>query len=351
MITLISRNSHLPISIVKWSTRENHARKRLNHYTVGLIALGGTLALTDPLLAESNSGFYRQNTQGWFWYQTLPELEDELSNVNDPSAQPIRSSQTSTMEKPALTAAWFRENMQHYMDKAIDEPTPGNIKAYLYLQRIMMDKSSEFSDMSQQIVMGDPNLDEISRRPLAPFASQAMDKFAREQTELVLKEIANRAGLFFFFRSDCPYCHAQAPVLESFAEQFGMPVLPISLDGQPLASGQFPNFRVDQGQAIALNVHSVPALFLLGPEDNFLPISQGTVSFDELSQRVILAAQQARLISSEAYQRTLPVSAPVNQRNYSELEIIQLKQKSSDELLDYLKEVHFKEKNTPNQDE
>ena len=51
-------------------------------------------------------------------------------------------------ELKPFSAAWFREHMQSFMDKAIDEPTNENVRAYLYLQRVMMDKGSQFADVS-----------------------------------------------------------------------------------------------------------------------------------------------------------------------------------------------------------
>ncbi|SET25627.1 conjugal transfer protein TraF [Thorsellia anophelis] len=326
----------------------NNRLTKLNFCLVSLIVLGQTSEVSANRVADQNRGFYRQNSQGWFWYQSLPEsLEEDneeeiiLDNMNPLSPE----TSANTEPKKTLTAAWFRENMQHYMDIAIDTPTPENVKAYLYLQRIMMDKSSHFSDMSQQIVMGDPNLDEVNRRPLAPFASQAMDKIAAEHTSRVLKTIATHSGLFFFFRSDCPYCHAQAPILESLSHQFGMTIFPISLDGRPLESGQFPNYRTDQGQAETLNVQSVPALFLLGQDDTLLPIAQGTVSFEELTRRVLLAAKQARLISPEDYNQTLPVYSQPYQADLSKKKLIGSEQFNSAELIEYLRENYFNEIN------
>ncbi len=87
--------------------------------------------------------------------------------------------------------------MQSFMDKAIDEPTNENVRAYLYLQRVMMDKVSQFADVSQQVIMGDPVLDEIGRRPLAIYAANRMDREAGNQRDVALGEVSNRALLFF----------------------------------------------------------------------------------------------------------------------------------------------------------
>ncbi len=202
--------------------------------------------------------------------------------------------------------------MQSFMDKAIDEPTNENVRAYLYLQRVMMDKGSQFADVSQQVVMGDPVLDEISRRPLATYAANRMDREAGAQRDIALGEVAKRAGLFFFYRSDCPYCHAQAPIIESMALNYGFEVFAIAVDGLPLPGGEFPNYKVDSGQARSLSVTTVPAVFLVEPPNVITPIGQGAMSLDELNNRIILAAHQAGWIDDQTYYATRPVQPGVS---------------------------------------
>ena len=115
--------------------------------------------------------------------------------------------------------------------------------------------------------------------------------------------------MLFFFRSDCPYCEAQAPLLKLLENRFGFSMLAVSLDGAPLPGGEFPQFRQDRGQAHALGVVSTPALFLVRPPDAVVPLSQGLLSFAQLQERIVLAAAEAGWIGPEEYTRTRPVTA------------------------------------------
>ncbi len=256
----------------------------------------------------SDGQFYQRGQEGWFWYQVIPEPAEDEEPIK-PESGAAESSQSGL--KP-FSAAWFREHMQSFMDKAIDEPTTENVRAYLYLQRVMMDKGSLFADVSQQVVMGDPVLDEISRRPLATYAANRMDREAGAQRDIALGEVAKRAGLFFFYRSDCPYCHAQAPIIESMALNYGFEVFAIAVDGLPLPGGEFPNYKVDSGQAQSLSVTTVPAVFLVDPPNVITPIGQGAMSLDELNNRIILAAHQAGWIDDQTYYATRPVQPGVS---------------------------------------
>ena len=62
----------------------------------------------------SDGQFYQRGQEGWFWYQAIPEpAEDE--ELIKPESGAAESSQSGL--KP-FSAAWFREHMQSFMDKA-----------------------------------------------------------------------------------------------------------------------------------------------------------------------------------------------------------------------------------------
>lgn len=130
--------------------------------------------------------------------------------------------------------------------------------AYYYLQRVMMDKAQRFTDVARHVVMSDPLLDENQRRPIATFAANEANYQAGIASEQALAAIAKQAGLLFFFRSDCRYCHIQAPLLALLEKRFGFKVYAVSLDGQAMPNGLYPDFHnmnqfVDLMRAVASN--------------------------------------------------------------------------------------------------
>jgi len=263
---------------------------------------------TGPVLAAA--GFYERGAEGWFWYQDpAPAAESEPEPEVPPPALPTPAAmEPAPAAAPApLSAAWFRANLDRYRDVAIDDPTPAKVAAYLYLQRVALDKASRFSDATQRVALKDPWLDETVRRPLASFAAAEMSRLANTAREEVLRTLAGQAGLWFFFRSDCPYCHLQATVLEQLERQYGFTVYPISLDGGPLPDGRYPRFARDTGQAAALGVVTVPALFLARPPGDVLPLGQGVLALDQLASRILSVAVEAGWITPDEHTRTRPV--------------------------------------------
>ncbi len=261
-----------------------------------------------PNCAWAIGEFYENRAEGWFWYRLDSSPLELQTQPNQPELSARQVSPISPETQP-LSAAWFRENFPKYKDAAIDNPTPANIAAYLYLQRVMMDKANRFSDSVQQVVVTDPYLDEVTRRPIATFAANEVNRETGRLREDQLRLVARRAGIFFFFRSDCRYCDLQAPVLARLADAYGFEIYPISLDGRPMPNGLFRQFRVDQGQARKLGVVSTPAMFLAQPPDKFIQIAQGAVSMEELVSRILMVAVQAGWLDEKDYQQTRPLTA------------------------------------------
>ncbi len=260
-----------------------------------------TLAVAQP--SQGDSGFYERDAEGWFWYvDPERELEDEEKAKKPPPPPPSTKPQESG--PPALSSAWMRENLPKYRDLAIDNPTPDNVAAYFYLQRYMMDKSEKFARVASFVVATDPYLDENTRKPIASFASMGAARTAKEQKDVVLEELASEAGIWFFFHSECPYCEQQAPVLEMLERNYGFTVSAVSLDGKPLPSGRYSNFVTDKGQAAKLGVAATPAMFLVKPPDQVVPIAQGVLSATQIADRAVRVAASAGFITQEQYAAT-----------------------------------------------
>lgn len=263
-----------------------------------------------PSAAAALSGFYLRGEEGWFWYEREPDPQEEpepAPPLPPPASTPTPSETPSG--PPPLSSAWLRERLGAYRDQAIDDPTPDNVALYLYLQRVAMDKASRFAAATQRAVQFDPFLDEITQRPTANFAANLVNEQTAKQRAALLAQIAQGAGVLFFFRSDCPYCEAQAPLLATLRERHGFAVLPVSVDGAPLPGGHFPTFQRDAGQAQALGVVSTPALFLARPPDGVALIAQGLLSLSQLEERLLTAALEAGWISEAEYAKSRPVVA------------------------------------------
>lgn len=272
------------------------------------------LALLDPLAAREPRRFFDGAAEGWFWYADPPppELAPETPEEAPPAVEPAVAPDTaaaSTAPGPApLSVEWLQANLDRYKNRAIDDPTPDNVRAYLLLQRVSMDKASAFAEAVQAATVGDPLLDATMERPIASFAAQEMDRTAHRARQALIGVLAETVGLVFFYRSDCPFCERQAPILAALAETTGVSVMAVAVDHRPMASGAFAaDWTPDRGQAAALGVQTVPAIYALRPPGEAALIAQGMMDLTELTSRLLLVARQQGWISEEAFEATRPV--------------------------------------------
>ncbi|WP_256660050.1 conjugal transfer protein TraF [Pseudomonas sp. LS-2] len=278
-------------------------------------ALGETQE--ESSLPDAGSGkFYRGKSEGWFWYKDPAEEQpDEPHKIELPPPPPPPPAPEKEVEKqepaapkgPAVfSVAWIKKNLPIYRDRAIDNPTDENVQAYYYLQRVMMDKASKFSEMSSRVIMKDPFLDEDSRRPVATYAANALNREVASNKDKVLKSLGGKVGLFFFFKSNCVLCAEQANVLQSLTTSTGINIIPVSVDGRPLDNGAFPDYRVDDGQSKKLEIFQTPALALAIPPNKTEIVGYGAITLDVLFNRILIVSKESGLIDKKTFDSTQP---------------------------------------------
>ena len=120
--------------------------------------------------------------------------------------------------------------------------------------------------------------------------------FDREQSDCArtntVARLSQTHALFFFFRSDCPYCHQFAPLLARVRGQVraARSFRSAWTAGRSARVSRIP--RVDNGIARALDVRQVPALFLAEPRGGKIaPIGYGVLSESELLERMQVVTQ------------------------------------------------------------
>ena len=237
-----------------------------------------------PALAD----YYKGHAEGYWWYQD-PEPAEETAEENV-TETPSPAIAAPPPFDPVAALKAFQEKLEYARAAAIMDPTPENIRAYMGLNNQSLAKARNFTNVAQQTVWTNPDLDLSLRHPVYDQAVHAFKDERRNLVDDFLHKTAERYGLFFFFRGDCPFCHKFAPILKFFAEFYGFEVIPITLDGGALPD--FPNPRYNNAAGMSLEVNDVPAVFLVNPTTREIrPIAYGFVSPEELRQRIYTLLQ------------------------------------------------------------
>lgn len=232
------------------------------------------------------SSYWGDSERGWHFYED-PEPEP----VEPPKAAPAPAPKSEPRKPPEIVQfERLQKKLEEYRNIAIINPTEANVRRYMELESKVVEQASLFADVAQRVAWATPELDPTLQG--RPVNAKALEVFEHDQLQARSRSIAELGKdhvLFFFFRSDCPYCHAFAPTLEAFQARYGIQVVPVSMDGGGLPS--FPNPRRDNGIARTLNVAQVPALFLAQPfTGKITPIGFGVLSESQLLERISMVS-------------------------------------------------------------
>ena len=171
---------------------------------------------------------------------------------------------------------------------AVMRPTEANVRRYMELEAQVVARASTFADMAQRIAWASPDLDPtLQGRPVNAKALEVFDQLQMTQRSESIGALGRDHVLLFFFRGDCPYCHAFAPTLQAFQARHGIRVVGVSVDG-----GSIPGFadaRRDNGISRTLQVSQVPAVYLAQPFTGVItPIGFGVLSEAQLLERIAI---------------------------------------------------------------
>lgn len=218
--------------------------------------------------------YYDDHARGWHWYELPSDAVEDKNAAPHIAADPIAAMNSV---KAIINKA---------LDKAILYPTPENVKNYIALQNQLSDQSSKFSKVWQKVLLSNPYLDYALIHPTNNLATQIDIRQGQQREDAAINKLAKHSGLFFFYHSTCPYCRAFAPIVKDFAMHYHIAVIPITTDGIKLP--EFPDSKIDGGQAAHFQVNSEPALFAVDPyTQKAFPISYGLISEEDLRKRIL----------------------------------------------------------------
>ncbi len=271
---------------------------------------------------ERDGRFLERDQEGWFWYEPVPEEpepEDEVPapkkppekevetlakpKAVEPAPSPSPAQQTQPAPPDAMSAEWFRANIKKYKDKAWENPTPENVSAFLYVQKMAMNRSAKFADVWKEVVTTDPVLDANSTAPTTTSGTLRMKAETKKARKELLGTVKEKVGLIFFYNSS-QYSMEQARTLDAINELYGIDVLAVSTDGSPLPEGVLGEAVMDQGQSQVMGVKQVPATFIAFDDNTTRPIGVGMFARPLMEDRILMVAQMHGSISDEAYMAT-----------------------------------------------
>lgn len=270
-----------------------------------------TLALVSALASaqEAPTRFWGDAWRGWHFYED-PEVEAERPPTPPKAAvAPTKSAPPAPARSPELLEfERLQKTLEEVRNVAIMRPTEANVRRYMELEAKVVARASTFADVAQRVAWSTPELDPtVQGRPVNAKALEVFEQQRLADRSRNIADLGRDHVLIFFFRSDCPYCHAFAPTLEAFQARHGIRIEAVSVDGGAMPG--FPGTRRDNGIATALRVTQVPAVYLAQPfTGKITPIGFGVLSEAQLLERIaaVSAPGYDAMVPSVTRQVALP---------------------------------------------
>ncbi len=261
------------------------------------------LAVLCPIAARAQtaaSPYWSDTWRGWHFYE---DPEPDSQERPAPSPKVVSPTAKPKAARPPELAEFERlqTTLEETRNIAIMRPTEANVRRYMELESRVVARASTFADVAQRVAWATPELDPtLQGRPVNAKALEVFEQQQMSQRTENIGTLGRDHVLFFFFRGDCPYCHAFAPTLGAFEARYGIKVVAISIDGGTMPG--FPDARRDNGIATTLKVSQVPAVYLAQPfTGKITPIGFGVLSEAQLLERIaIVSAQPSEAVPPHA---------------------------------------------------
>lgn len=216
---------------------------------------------------------------GWHFY-----CQNEQKDVKE-KPSPIASKQSE--EDYAEKLSEIKKTLDAKKAKAVIYPTEENIKDYMAYQQTILDRSGAFADQWRRVLWKTPELDYTLKRPVSKVAKETWTDNRNSDIASTIRNINERYGVFFLFRSDCHFCHRYSTILKAFQQKYGITIMPISMDGGGLP--EWGKFAVNNGQIqkMGVEITSVPATILFDKQTRqMIPVGFGVLSHSDLEERI-----------------------------------------------------------------
>lgn len=292
------------------------------HTQKTLFLLGCLFGLSSGLGAQpsdarpgSSAGMFDSFVgDGFYWYKRNPDPvvpkkpEEKKLVAPAPAAAPAQSDVV-----PPMSTRWLRENMPKLLDKAIDDPTPENVANYMYAQRVILDKSQNFSTAVKQVVSTDPFLDENNRVPFSQFAQVAQMRDITAARKEILDHLAGEVGLWVFVDTPDKCSACESYVSNVLVGNSGVDGLAVK------HNFHFKKIYVNtpEGRLAAerLNLTITPTTVMVAPPDKYFLVSQGLMAQDQLIDRLVVTGRAYNLLPRDLIEKANPYERGILQNS------------------------------------
>jgi len=249
-------------------------------------------------------GRFKKDTEGWYFYKDPKEIAPKPLEPAPPPPLPEAKPDSAPHPPPLrpMSVAWVQKHLPIVRDAAIDDPTPANVRMYLYMQRIMLDKAENFTKAAVLAGTSDPSLNEDVRIPKATGLAMAQNNRQRAARLAAIRSLPKSAAIWVFVDSKCIYCETGVVMARRLAKAHQLELRLISVDGVA-PKGALPGetlFDKNRAAFKRFGLKLVPATLIVAPPDKIGVIAHGAVSdVGTMESNLLVAMLSLKLVSDD----------------------------------------------------
>lgn len=206
--------------------------------------------------------------------------EDAQEDAQD-SRKAAAPSNGSLLNDPDLTTFTtvkaLRAEVERRLERAIMDPTPEHVSAYLEANAFILGKAHRFQVAWERTRFANPQYDWTASHPVANFATAEENERVMREKSVFLKSLGQEAGILFVVRADDPLSELAARSLASFARTNGIEVLVAS--DRPVTYAGLPPSKPYNALVASLGLTRLPAAVLV---PNPAMVAAGTITHPAL---------------------------------------------------------------------
>ena len=212
--------------------------------------------------------------------ESAPRNEDAQEDAQDArkAATPSKGAAPADPDLTTFTTVKaLRAEVERRLERAIMDPTPEHVSAYLEANAFILGKAHRFQVAWERTRFANPQYDWTASHPVANFATAEENERVMREKSVFLKSLGREAGILFVVRADDPLSELAARSLASFARTNGIEVL-VSSD-RPVTYAGLPPSKPYNALVGSLGLTRLPAAVLV---PNPAMVAAGTITHPAL---------------------------------------------------------------------
>lgn len=205
--------------------------------------------------------------------ESAPRKEDARKAATPSSGSPLNDPDLTTF----TTVKGLRAEVERRLERALMDPTPEHVSAYLEANAFILGKAHRFQVAWERTRFAQPQYDWTASHPVANFATAEENERVMREKSVFLESLGEEAGILFVVRADDPLSELAARSLASFARTNGIEVLVAS--DRPVTYAGLPPSKPYNALVASLGLTRLPAAVLV---PNPATVAAGTITHPAL---------------------------------------------------------------------